>query len=366
MRTFNRLLGHRKARRTHTAESTFPHPFAMTEPAPGSYRFTDRSLLRPWLTRVWFDRLFPLLPRWLAANIVTVLSTGVLISVLLASFVADRLGAAGYAMLQLVALQLYVAGDHLDGMQAKASGTTSPLGDFLDHHCDLWAGCVLCFGFWSLTGAPRWELFLLTGLMVLGFAITYVERAERRSLHFTSWGTLEAIAIVTAFYVAWSVPSARAWFQQTTVGIPRHMLVAAIGVVMCLGVIIVIARRLSRLPVPLLLFTGMLTALAVWIARHPALPPLAGWLLVGLAGAEYVARVMHAHTTTHSRPWPDAGAILGVIALWVLYAQRDAPTAWLLAFGSWLLLRYLVSLTRIIAGWRKHWVWVNAPRATSE
>ncbi|MDQ8153461.1 MAG: CDP-alcohol phosphatidyltransferase family protein [Gemmatimonadota bacterium] len=331
-----------------------------TEPVSTSYRFTDRSLLRPWLTRVWFERLFPLLPRWLAANIVTVLSTGVLLSVLLASFVADQIGAAGYALLQLVALQLYVAGDHLDGMQAKASGTTSPLGDFLDHHCDLWAGCVLCFGFWSLTGGPLWELFVLTGLMILGFAITYVERAERRALHFTSWGTLEAIAIVTAFYLAWCFGPVRAWFQQTTAGIPRHMFVAAIGVVMCVGVIVVIARRLARLPVPLLLFASMLIALAVWIVRHPALPPLAGWLLVGLAGAEYVARVMQAHTTTRPRPWPDALAVLGTAALWLRYPVADAPVPILIAFGGWLTLRYLVTLTRIIAGWRMHWVWVNA------
>lgn len=342
------------------ATPPFSLPSVTTEPGLTSYRFTDRSVLRPWLNRVWFERLFPLLPRWLAANIVTVFSTGVLVSVPLASFLTDHIGAAGFALLQLLALQLYVAGDHLDGMQAKASGTTSPLGDFLDHHCDLWAGCVLCFGFWHLTGAPRGELFLLTVLLILGFAITYVERAERRALHFTAWGTLEAIAILTAFYVAWSISPSRIWLQAATFGIPRHMFVAAVGVLMCSGVIVVIARRLTRLPLPLLLFSTMLVALAVWMVRHPSLPPLGAWLLVALAGAEYVARVMQAHTTTRPRPWPDVGALFGVALLWALFFDRDVPMSWLFAFGAWLLGRYVVTLTRIIAGWRQHWVWVNA------
>lgn len=329
------------------------------EPASTSYRFTDKSLFRPWLTRVWFERLFPLLPWWLAANIVTVLSTGVLLTVVLASFIADRIGATGYALLQLVALQLYVAGDHLDGMQAKASGTTSPLGDFLDHHCDLWAGCVLCFGFASLTGAPRWELFALTVLLILGFAVTYVERAERRHLHFTTWGTLEAIVILSAFYAAWCIAPVREWFAGTTAGLPRHLLISGIGVVMCVGAMVVIGRRLERVPWPLLLFTVALVALASWIVAHPELPALAGWLLVALAGAEYVARVMQAHTTSDPRPWPDLGAAIGALALWVAFRNGDVSAAWLGALGGWLLLRYVVTLTRIIARWRRHWVWVN-------
>ena len=245
-------------------------------------------MLRPWVTRVWFARLFPLLPRWLAANIVTLMSTGALASVLIASLAADRIGPAIFALVQLIAMQLYVAGDHLDGMQAVASGTTSPLGDFLDHHCDLWAGCVLCYGFWRLIGStPAWLLPVLIVFMIVGFAITYVERAERKALHFTAWGTLEAIVIVTAFYLSWCFAPIRAWWMQPLVGDwPRTMLIAGLGVLMALGIIVVIARRLSRVPVPLLLFVATLVALATWIYRQEfaLLPPLVGWLAIVLAG----------------------------------------------------------------------------------
>ncbi|MGV3707240.1 MAG: CDP-alcohol phosphatidyltransferase family protein, partial [Gemmatimonas sp.] len=252
---------HRKlARVTKLTTDPTPNPAAAKT---GAYRFTDHSVLRPWVTRVWFARLFPLLPKWLAANLVTLMSTGSLASVLVASYYADAIGPVAFALIQLFAMQLYVAGDHLDGMQAVATGTTSPLGDFLDHHCDLWAGCILCFGFWRMTGSdPVWLLPALIIFMILGFAITYVERAERKALHFTAWGTLEAIIIVSGFYLSWCIAPVRAWWMQPLAGaIPRTILIAGLGMLMALGAIVIIARRLTRFPVQLLVFCVSLGAM---------------------------------------------------------------------------------------------------------
>ena len=345
-----------------------PRPLLSTDPAKpsGAYRFTDHSVLRPWVTRVWFARLFPLLPRWLAANIVTLISTGALASVLIASFAADRIGPTIFALVQLIAMQLYVAGDHLDGMQAVASGTTSPLGDFLDHHCDLWAGCVLCYGFWRLTGStPAWLLPVLIVFLIAGFAITYVERAERKALHFTAWGTLEAIVIVTAFYLSWCFAPIRAWWMQPLVGnVPRTVLIAGLGVLMALGIIVVIARRLTRVPVPLLVFVATLVALATWIYRQQFAPltPLVGWLAIVLAGADYVARVMQAHTTQQPRPWPDFVTPFFVAALWLGPGNEGFPMQVFGVLMIWLVLRYVLTISRILFGWRHHWVWVNKGR----
>lgn len=318
------------------------------------------------MTRVWFARLFPLLPRWLAANVVTLISTGTLAAIVLGSMYADQLGPTRFALLQLVALQLYVAGDHLDGMQAKASGTMSPLGDFLDHHCDLWAGCVLIFGFWRLTGtAPLWALYAMTVTLIVGFAITYVERAERKALHFTAWGTLEALTIVSAFYVSWCIPAVRNWWLgELGWGLPRHMLIAALGTAMCLGAIGIIARRLQRLPTPLLVNIATIIALAALCIRGNLRPPW-GWLLVSLAGADYVALVMRAHTTTRPRPWPDLVPVASVVALWFMPLGSVAWGTLFGALAAWLVGRYVVTLSRIISDWREHWVWFNPRAGTS-
>ena len=333
----------------------------MGDSSTSRYEFTDASLARPWLTRVWFARLFPLLPRWLAANVVTLLSTGLLLAVLLGSLVVDRLGATAFALLQLVCIQLYVAGDHLDGMQAKATGTASPLGDFLDHHCDYWAGCILVFGWGAMIGALTTPLpALMTWLMVTGFTITYAERALHRRLHFTSWGTLEAIVLATLFYGSWAIPVVRAWWAVPLWegGWPRHAVVTAIGCVMAIGVCTTIIRRVRGLPWRVAMQLAALAALAAWGAGG-TVAPVWGWLLVALCGAEMVARLMHAHTTG-GRPAPTWAAVAMAVALWALPPQQAMMVAW--GGGGVVLVTYAAALWRIISGWRRHWVWSNAPR----
>jgi phosphatidylglycerophosphate synthase len=341
-------------------------PPVTAEPAkPGSYKFTDHSLLRGWVTRVWFSRLFRLVPSWMPANIVTLLSTGALASVIVGSLYVGSIGHTWLAVIQLLALQIYVAGDHLDGMQARVSNTMSPLGDFLDHHCDVWAGCALIFGYWSMMGMPLWTMYAMNIVLITGFAITFAERAELKALHFTKWGTLEAIAILSAFYGSWAIPAVRDWWMADLLsGVPRHVLIAATGTTMALGAIVVIAGRLKRLPAPLILNVATLIALSAWCMTAKVLP-LWGWLVVSLVGADYVALVMQAYTTTQPRPWPDKVAVAGVLALWIAMALHIVALPILILLTLWLVLRYAMTLRRIISGWSQHWFWINSRAETA-
>ncbi len=335
---------------------------------PTSYRFTDRSLVRPALTRWWFARLFPLLPRWLAANFVTLLSTGSLLVVLALSVEPTRWNPALLALVFFVTMQLYVAGDHLDGMQAVASGTTSPLGDFLDHYCDLWAGCILVFGFWALLGtAGRGALFGMEALLILGFAVTYAEREERRALHFTRYGTLEAIVILSGFFLSWTVPPIRVWWQSSPVaGIPWYFVIIIIGATMAIGAIAVIVRRMQTLPIPVAVFAVALASLCYALTRATSVPTLAAWFLVAAYGAGYVGRVMHGYLVPGRRSWPDAAGTLLVLgfAAWCVVGAAAAEQRSSAALGVivYLSASAMLSLGRIIASLRRYWVWINASR----
>ena len=318
--------------------------------------------------RWWFARLFPLLPRWLAANIVTLMSTGALLVVLALSFEPARWNPALRALVFFVTMQLYVAGDHLDGMQAVASGTASPLGDFLDHYCDLWAGCILVFGFWSLLGtAGGGALLGMEALLILGFAVTYVEREECRSLHFTRYGTLEAIVILSGFFLSWTIPSIRAWWQSAAfAGIPWYFALLITGAVMAIGAIAVIVRRMGTLPLPVAVFTVTLAALAYALGRATSISALTAWFLIAAYGAGYTARVMHGYLVPGRRSWPDAvGTLLAVaFAVWSVVsmppADRLASVA--IGVGVYLAASALVSLGRIVSSLRRYWVWINASR----
>lgn len=331
----------------------------MPSPNDSRYEFTDASVVRPWLTRTWFERLFPLLPRWLAANVITLISTSLLFGVLAGSLLVDRMGATLFAVLQLVVIQLYVAGDHLDGMQAKATGTTSPLGDFLDHHCDYWAGCILVFAWCAMLGNLATPITpLMTLLMVAGFTTTYAERATMRRLHFTSWGTLEAIVLSTLFYGTWAIPAVRAWWSAPlwAGAWPRHAIMTGLGCAIAAGVSITIVRRMRGLPWAVVLQLGALLALAAR-GLTAGIAPVWGWSVTALCGAEMVARLMHAHTTARGPVAPTWLAIIGATALWI------APDEWagavLLVLGIAVTVQYAMTLARIIGGWRRHWLWVN-------
>lgn len=338
---------------------------------PTSYCFTDRSLVRPALMRWWFSRLFPLLPRWLAANFVTLLSTGALLVVLAMSLTPARWNPALVAVVFFVTMQLYVAGDHLDGMQAVASGTASPLGDFLDHYCDLWAGCILVFGFWALLGtAGRGALLGMEALLILGFAVTYAEREERKALHFTRYGTLEAMVILSGFFLSWTVPSIRAWWQsEASPGIPWYYGIVVTGAAMAIGAIAVIVRRMRTLPLPIVVFTLALAAMTGALARATSVSALTAWFLVAAYGASYVARVMHGYLVPGRRSWPDiVGTFLAIgFAAWCGVGARSTDRVSSAAFGLsvYFGVSALLSLGRIVASLSRYWVWINASRETA-
>lgn len=338
------------------------------ESAPSAaYQFTDSSVTRPLLTRVWFTRLFPFVPRWLAANLVSLLACGSLLTVLVLSLAPGGWSETAIALVFFAALQVYVAGDHLDGMQAVASGTASPLGDFVDHYCDLWAGCILVFGFWSLLGtAPPVALYAMTVVLIVAFATTYAEREADGRLHFTAWGALEANMILALFLLSWAVPPVRAWWRSASpAGVPWYAFAAAVVVAMALGAVVVIGRRMRRLPAPLVLAVAGLIALGALVTRRHELRPAEGWILLGLLGGRYVARVMHGYLVPARRSWPDPVATVTVIALAIWDFAGALPSAVVrpgaAVLGAYLALTLLITLAGIVAKQRRYWVWLNRP-----
>jgi ethanolaminephosphotransferase len=343
------------AARAEAAEST------------ASYDFTDFSVTRPLLTRVWFARLFPLVPRWLAANFVTLISCGSLLTVLALSLAPSFFGwsPTTVALVFFAALQFYVAGDHLDGMQAVATRTTSPLGDFLDHYCDFWAGCILVFGLWSLVGsAGSLVLYTLMGLLVLSFAATYAEREAEQKLHFAKWGALEANLILSLFLLSWAIPSARAfWLTASPLSVPWYLFAIAIVAAMALGTVVVIVRRMGRITPPLGVTIAATVALVIFVTRQREMPAVEGWLLVAMFGGRYVAQVMHGYLVPGRRSWPDPIATIAIffLLLWDVGVGIPAVIARqaVMALDGYLAAVLLMTAARILVSLRRYWVWVN-------
>jgi hypothetical protein len=197
-------------------------------------------------------------------------------------------------------------------------------------------------------------------------ATTSAEREADGRLHFTAWGALEANMILALFLLSWAIPAVRAWWRSTSpAGVPWYAFAAGVVVAMALGAVVIIGRRMRRLPAPLVLAVTGLLALAALVTRRQELRPVEGWLLLGLFGGRYVARVMHGYLVPARRSWPDPIATVVVIALAIWDFARGLPTdavrTGAAILGAYLAVTLLMTLTGIFAKQRRYWVWMNRP-----
>lgn len=315
-------------------------------------------------TRALFRPLFRLVPGWLTANAITLLGFAATLGMLLLVLLGDRMAAGTTALLCLVALIGYAVADHLDGMQALASGTASPLGEFLDHFLDGISGAFLAFvGLSLMPGVPPAAAYAAIGSYLLAFIATYEERAACRRLHFARIGALEGLAILGTFFLTSGWTSGRAfWSGPLVAGLSGYWIVLAIAYTVFGGTVAVVLARMRRVPGELALHAAastLLAAAAVVAAPPGQLGPLTGWALLTFHGIAYLARAMQPHlfggaTRADRGALALAAALLGA-AIWApgLISWVAWPTL------GWLAVRSVVAARTVLAAYGDHWIWVN-------
>jgi ethanolaminephosphotransferase len=171
------------------------------------YQVIDNSILTP----VFKDRVVKpfirFIPWWLPANIITVGSNIFMIGALLIalfefSTITIRLISSA------ILIMLYAIGDHLDGMQAKRTKTSSALGEFFDHFLDAFNTGILLLTVLTLFGITNPGVFafvLLTSY--LAHASMVFEQYKTGWLIFDKIGSLEALLFTFVLLLFSSIPS---------------------------------------------------------------------------------------------------------------------------------------------------------------
>lgn len=334
------------------------------EERPPAYTFEDRSVVRPAATRTVFEPLFRLVPGWLTANAITLLGLTATGGMLLLVLFGSRLPDGATALLCLAALVGYAVADHLDGMQALASGTASPLGEFLDHYSDALSGAFLAFAGLSLmAGVSATAAYAAIVTYLLAFLATYEERALCRRLHFARIGALEGLIILGTFFLTSGFETGRAfWGRPLVQGLPGYWIVLAIAYTAFGGTVAVILGRMRRVPWEFALHAVASTAFAaagVVAAVPGGIGALMGWAILTLHGMAYLAGAMQPHLFG-GRTRADRGAVVMAVALLASAMTVPDRTALLavpvLAYLGW---RTWSAAGRVLGAYRDHWVWVN-------
>lgn len=320
-----------------------------------NYRCVDRSVLvDPFCRHVvrWFVQW---MPRAVPANLLTLGSSACMWVMLMLTVTA--VDPAGLAPWCLALMAAYVIYDHADGMHSRRTGTSSPLGEFLDHYTDAFHGPITVVVMFLVAGrADSPLLVVLVGAVALAGAAIMVEERERKELYFGLVGPLEGMLLGLAFFASWCHPAAAGWWQAPLFGdFTVFETVMAGGALGSVGTAVGCVRRIGRMPAGLLLFAlagVVLCALGLWRGT-------AWWesvLLLTLHGADFSGRAIASHLRGSAAPRPDLVAPV-VVAVAIL---AGVPVLWAVGVAAgWLVVRNVRLATAFFAVFGGYWRWRN-------
>jgi len=320
-----------------------------------TYRCVDRSVLvGPFCRYVvrWFVQW---MPRAVPANLLTLGSSACMwVMLALAAIASDPAGLAPWCLALMAAYVIY---DHADGMHSRRTGTSSPLGEFLDHYADAFHGPITVVVMFLVAGcADSPLLVVLVWAVALAGAAIMVEERERKELHFGVLGPLEGMLLGLAFFASWSHPAAAAWWHAPLSGdFTVFAAVMAGGALGSLVTVVGCVRRIGRMPAGLPVFAlagAVFCALGLWGGT-------AWWgpvLLLMLHGADYSGRTI----ASHLRGTPPARADVVAPVLVAVALAAGVPGVWPVAAAAvWLVVRNAGLAAGFFAVFGGYWRWRN-------
>ncbi len=124
-----------------------------------------------------------------------------------------------FALCSALCLHLYIVGDNLDGMRAKASGTSSPLGEFLDHYLDTYnISLSVLIATYLIPVAENALVYLIIVAMILSFVFTMADQKVTGQLFFGRINSLEMSTLLTIFYLLLISPALAEFWSLAFVG----------------------------------------------------------------------------------------------------------------------------------------------------
>ncbi|SVA59464.1 uncharacterized protein METZ01_LOCUS112318, partial [marine metagenome] len=217
--------------------------------SPYQYRCIDESILLPFLKKYVFSVLHRCIPYGVPANYLTLVSIIVIWSCFLYLIGVNTPDDADIIIV-FFAITIYVIFDHFDGLQAKKTGTGSPLGEILDHYSDVFNGSIILYLFFRILQIELgWIFYLVIWANLVAFTVTYLEQSIRKELYFGKIGSLEGVLLI--LFILGSLMTSQGkyfWLKNKLFDIPLHVLLV-IGLI--LGVIFTVAgsiRRLQHIP----------------------------------------------------------------------------------------------------------------------
>jgi phosphatidylglycerophosphate synthase len=321
-----------------------------------------KAKLWPLFEKYISDPLFKFVPWGLPANFITIIGNVCLALSSLTAWYASR-GAVWLWPLIPLFVYAYLTGDCLDGKQARRTGTSSPLGNFLDHFfdilCPLYILSALCFAY-------RIEEPLATALIIVGGCLplfgTYYEQYYTGVMYFEAFSAFEYITLSTFLTClglndAWRNFVARELFLGLSV-FDAALIIAAAGAILTFINNTVRAFRTGKKRY--YLFVPLIAPVAFFASRLYS--GAGSFVIAGLYCASYAERFMLAFVKEKREPVPDFIFPVLLGGVWLLAPDAGAALALPFAYqGLSIAALFVYGFVPLRSGW----VWLNKGKGIS-
>lgn len=326
------------------------------------YRVRDNSILTPAFKKFILFPLAARFPRWIPANIITIVSNLCIYATLVVSAALEPFPLLRFITLALLVL-IYLTGDHLDGLQAKRTGTSSPLGEFVDHYMDAYNNIVYLLVIFSVFHISN--PYIVSFIFFVSYsahASVFYEQYRTGWLVFEKIGPFEAFGLLILVFLLCCIPGFRL-FMQYPLGRDVNM-AAAFFLMLSTGTLYTLVKALFRAGKNVYGFYLFLFLLLLVTLAGLSLPFRASinpWI-IALYSIHYVGMLIKSHLIDDKYRMPDL--IVPSFLLLCMVFPSIAPEYSDIIVFIYLAVRCLISAAHTVYLLHTHWVWVNPVEGT--
>ena len=320
------------------------------------YKIQDDSLLTPPFKKWMVAPLLRFVPWWLPANIITIFSNLFLYIALYMALVNFPEQKLRFVLIPLLIL-IYSIGDHLDGMQARRTGTSSALGELCDHFLDIFNNGIMlyivCLSF-NIENPVLVAFFLIAGYLT--HSGIFYEQFTAKCLYFGKIGAVESVFTLSACIMIAAIEPVYLLAMTSPFG--GLTTVEILFILSSSGAFITFAQIVVRARITDIGFwTFCAFMIAVGCMATIFLSPTEVFFIITAYSGIYIGNLQRGHLADGKKRLPDFVVPLFMVLAFAFAPLREPVFIW----GMYI---YLACRIILIAGnaffiLRGFWLWKN-------
>lgn len=320
------------------------------------YRCHDYSLLTPTFKKWIVTPLIRIMPWAIPANIITFVSNAFVYAGLYLALNPDIFGQLTPIAISLTFV-LYLIGDHLDGMQAKRTGTGSALGEFCDHYLDAFNNGIIMYTMLIIFEISNPAI--VAGLIVISYwahMAVFYEQFKTGWLTFEAIGSLEGVLLSALLVALSTLQSIRALFAYSV--FQGISLIEILLILSALGALVTFYKTWKRTPevkTGFIAFCALLSAAAVLMAFYFSTFQM--FVVLTLYASLYIGKIMHGHLIDGVEK--SADYVTPIILLLLLIPDFGYSNYVYVFVTVWLSVSIGILIVRTFSVLKVYWVWFN-------